>query len=303
MEWLNYHHLFYFYTVAREGSISRAGVQLRLAQPTISGQLRVLEESFGEKLFNRIGRNLVLTDVGRVVYRYCEEIFGLGRELQETIKGRPTGRPLRFTVGIADVVPKLIAYRLLAPALRLEQRVRIVCHEDKPERLFAELSIHGLDLVLTDAPLAPTVKVRAFSHLLGESDIAFYGTPKLVRRYRRGFPRSLTGTPVLLPTENTTLRRSVERWFEDEGIHPEVAGEFQDSALMKVFASTGAGFVVSATLIEREMQREHGLVRLGKVPRAKEHFYAITVDRKMKHPAVIAVSKAARGSMKATGRG
>jgi LysR family transcriptional activator of nhaA len=295
VEWLNYHHLYYFYMVAREGSISRAGVQLRLAQPTISGQLHVLEESLGEKLFTRVGRNLVLTEVGRTVYRYAEEIFGLGRELQETIKGRPTGRPIRFTVGIADVVPKLIAYRLLAPALQLPQKVRVVCHEDKPERLLAELSLHGLDLVLTDAPLAPTVKVRAFSHLLGESEIAFYGTPKLVARYKRRFPATLHGTPVLLPTENTTLRRSVEHWFETEGIRPEIVGEFQDSALMKVFASTEAGLVVSATMIERELQREHGLVRLGKVPGAKERFYAITVDRKMKHPAVIAVSEAARG--------
>jgi LysR family transcriptional regulator, transcriptional activator of nhaA len=297
MEWLNYHHLLYFYTVVREGSIARASQQLRLAQPTISGQLRVLENSLGEKLFTRVGRNLVPTEMGQTVYRYAEEIFSLGRELQETVKGRPTGRPLRFSVGIADVLPKLIAYRLLAPAMQTGQDVRIVCLEDRPERLFAELSLHGLDLVLTDAPLAPTVKVRAYSHLLGESEVALYASPKLAAKLKRGFPKSINGVPIYLPVESTTLRRGLEQWFQAESLRPEVVGEFQDAALMKVFAATGSGLVPSTAVIEREVHRQFGLVPVGKVPRLRERFYAITVERKIKHPAVLAIAAGAKAMM------
>ena len=297
MEWLNYHHLLYFYTVVREGSIARASQQLRLAQPTISGQLRLLENSLGEKLFTKVGRNLVPTEMGRTVYRYAEEIFSLGRELQETVKGRPTGRPLRFSVGIADVLPKLIAYRLLAPAMQTGQDVRIVCLEDRPERLFAELSLHGLDLVLTDAPLAPTVKVRAYSHLLGESEVALYASPKLATKVKRGFPKSISNMPIYLPVESTTLRRSLEQWFQSESLHPEVVGEFQDAALMKVFAATGDGLVPSPRVIEREIQKQFGLVPVGKIPRLRERFYAVTVERKIKHPAVLAIAAGAKAMM------
>jgi LysR family transcriptional regulator, transcriptional activator of nhaA len=297
MEWLNYHHLLYFYTVVREGSIARASQQLRLAQPTISGQLRLLENSLGEKLFTKVGRNLVPTEMGRTVYRYAEEIFSLGRELQETVKGRPTGRPLRFSVGIADVLPKLIAYRLLAPAMQTGEDIRIVCLEDRPERLFAELSLHGLDLVLTDAPLAPTVKVRAYSHLLGESEVALYASPKLAAKLKRGFPKSISGVPIYLPVESTTLRRNLEQWFQSESLHPEVVGEFQDAALMKVFAATGDGLVPSPRVIEREIQKQFGLVPVGKIPRLRERFFAVTVERKIKHPAVLAIAAGAKAMM------
>ncbi len=297
MEWLNYHHLLYFYTVVREGSIARASQQLRLAQPTISGQLRLLENSLGEKLFTKVGRNLVPTEMGRTVYRYAEEIFSLGRELQETVKGRPTGRPLRFSVGIADVLPKLIAYRLLAPAMQTGEDIRIVCLEDRPERLFAELSLHGLDLVLTDAPLAPTVKVRAYSHLLGESEVALYASPKLSAKLKRGFPKSISGVPIYLPVESTTLRRNLEQWFQSESLHPEVVGEFQDAALMKVFAATGEGLVPSPRVIEREIQKQFGLVPVGKIPRLRERFFAVTVERKIKHPAVLAIAAGAKAMM------
>ena len=198
MEWLNYHHLLYFWLVAREGSVTRAAAELRLGQPTVSAQIRTLEESLGERLFTRVGRNLTLTDIGRVVFRYADEIFSLGRELLDTVKDRPTGRPLRFTVGIADVVPKLVAYRLLQPTSDLGAPVRLVCREDKPERLLSELALYALDLVLTDGPLGPTIKIRAFNHLLGECGLTFFGTSRLARAHRRGFPRSLSGARVHL---------------------------------------------------------------------------------------------------------
>jgi len=200
MEWLNYHHLLYFWTVAREGTVARAAGQLRLAQPTVSGQIRALEESLGEELFSRAGRHLVLTDVGRVVFRYADEIFGLGRELMDTLKDRPTGRPVRLVVGVADALSKQIAYRLLEPALSLPETVQVVCREDKPDRLLAELSVHNLDVVLSDSPMPAAVRVRAFNHLLGECGVTVFAAPKLASTLRRRFPASLDGATWLLPS-------------------------------------------------------------------------------------------------------
>jgi len=294
MEWLNYHHLLYFWVVAREGSVTRASEHLGLAQPTVSCQLKALEDSLGEKLFSRVGRRLVLTDVGRVVYRYAEEIFSLGRELQDTLKDRPTGRPMRLTVGIADAVPKLVAHRLLLPALSLPEPVHVVCREDKPERLLAELSVHALDLVLSDAPVAPGVMVKAYSHLLGETEIAIFGTEPLAAAHRRGFPRSLDGAPMLLPTENTTLRRSIEQWLDHERIRPKVVGEFEDSALLKVFGQAGKGLFPAPAVIESEVRSQYDVKLVGRVPGVKERFYAISAERRLKHPAVVAISEAAR---------
>jgi LysR family transcriptional activator of nhaA len=294
MEWLNYHHLLYFWVVAREGSVTRASEQLGLAQPTVSGQLKSLEDSLGEKLFARAGRRLALTDVGRVVYRYADEIFSLGRELQDTLKDRPTGRPVRFNVGVADVVPKLVAYRLLAPALALPDPVHVICREDKPERLLAELGVHSLDLVLSDAPVSPGVMVKAYSHLLGETEVAFFGTESLAAAHRRGFPRSLDGAPVLLPTQNTTLRRSLEQWLDHAGIRPRVVGEFEDSALLKVFGQAGKGLFPAAAVIESEVRAQYGVKLVGRLPEVKERFYALSAERRLKHPAVVAISAAAR---------
>ena len=294
MEWLNYHHLLYFWVVAREGSVTRASEQLGLAQPTVSGQLKALEDSLGEKLFSRVGRRLVLTDVGRVVYRYAEEIFSLGRELQDTLKDRPTGRPVRLTVGVADVVPKLVAYRLLLPALSLPEPVHVICREDKPERLLAELSVHAVDLVLSDAPVSPGVMVKAYSHLLGETEVAFFGTEALAAAHRRNFPRSLDGAPVLLPTENTTLRRSIEQWLDHERIRPKVVGEFEDSALLKVFGQAGKGLFPAPAVIEAEVRGQYDVKLVGRVPGVKERFYAISAERRLRHPAVVAISAAAR---------
>jgi LysR family transcriptional activator of nhaA len=294
MERLNYHHLFYFWVTARQGSVTRASEELDVAQPTVSGQLRALEKALGEKLFTRAGRSLALTEMGRTVYHYADAIFSLGRELQDTVRSRPTGRPLRFTVGVADVVPKLVAYRLLEPALKLPQTIRLICREDRSERLLSELALHNIDLVLADAPVGSTVSVRAFNHLLGESGVTFFGTTALARIHRRGFPRSLAGAPFLLPTHNTSLRRSLEHWFDAEGIHPTIKSEFEDSALLNIFGRAGVGLFAAPSVIENEIVRQHEVRIVGRVEAIRERFYAISVERRLKHPAVVAISQSAR---------
>ena len=293
MEWLNYHHLRYFWAAAREGSVTRAGEKLHISQPAVSTQIRGLEQALGERLFTRSGRALALTEAGRVVYRYAEEIFGLGTELMETLKGRPTGRPARLTVGIVNVIPKLIAYRLLEPAFKLPERVRVECREDRPERLLAELATHGLDLVLADAPAGASVRVRAYSHLLGECGVSIFGAERLSKAHRRGFPRSLDGAPFLLPTADSTLRRLLDDWFEAQGIRPRIVGEFEDSALLKVFGQSGAGLFAMPSAIDAEVRSQYEVRLVGRVE-LRERFYAITVERRLKHPAVVAISEAAR---------
>jgi LysR family transcriptional activator of nhaA len=235
-----------------------------------------------------------LTDVGRVVFRYADEIFSLGRELRDVLKGGSSARPLRLLVGVADVVPKLVAYQLLEPALRLSEPIQIVCREDKPDRLLAELAIHNLDIVLSDAPVEPTLRIRAFSHLLGECGVAFFGAPALASAHRRGFPRSLNGAPFLLPTENTALRHSLDRWFVSKGIRPRIVGEFEDSALLKVFGQTGLGIFPAQSIIETEIRRQYQVQVIGRVASIKERYYAISVERKLKHSAVVAISESAR---------
>jgi LysR family transcriptional activator of nhaA len=294
MEWLNYHHLLYFWVVAREGSIARATQVLRLAQPTISAQIRSLEGQLGERLFARQGRGLVLTEAGRTVYRYADEIFGLGRELLDVVKGRPAGRPARFSVGVADVVPKLVAHRLLEPALRLAGSLRLVCREDHAERLLAALALHEVDLVLSDAPIPPSVRVRGFSHLLGECGVVIFGAPKLAAARRRGFPRSLDGAPFLLPVEATSLRRALDSWFEARGMRADVIGEFEDSALLKVFGQAGRGLFAGPAAIEREICAQYGVRVVGRIPEVRERFYAISPERRIRHPAVAAITEAAR---------
>jgi LysR family transcriptional activator of nhaA len=294
---LNYRHLQYFWTVAREGSIARAAKVLHVTQPAISAQLQKLEQQLGEPLFVRAGRGLALTEAGRTAQKYADEIFGLGRELAETLRGRPTGKPMRLTVGVTDAFPKLLAYRLLAPALKMEPPTQLVVHDDRPERLFAELSIHEVDLVLTDSPLPPTAPVRAFNHLLGECGITFFGAPSLAEEYAPGFPRSLDGAPMLLPTEGTTLRRSLTQWFDDNGVRPRVVAEVGDSALLKTFGQAGIALFAGPSAIEPEIRRQYGVSVVGRVDEVLERFYAISVERRLKHPAVLAISHAARESL------
>lgn len=297
MEWLNYHHLLYFWVVAREGSIVRASQELNLAQPTISGQIRVLEEELGEKLFMRVGRNLALTDTGHIVYRYADEIFTLGRELREALQGRVTDHPMRVTIGITDVLPKLVAYRLLEPALHIAGPVQLTCQEGKLEQLLAELAVYKLDVVLSDAPIGPLVKVRAFNHLLGECSVSFFGAPTLAAAYRQHFPQSLQHAPLLAPTGNTVLRRNLDQWFDEQGLHPIIVGEFEDSALLKVFGQQGLGLFTAPSVIEAEVKRQYNVEVIGRVDAVKERFYAITVNRKLRHPAVIAMSDTAQQNL------
>jgi len=295
MDWLNYHHLLYFYTVAREGSVTKAAEILRLAQPTLSGQIRKLEESFDEKLFYREGRSLALTEAGQLVYRYAEEIFSTGEEMIDALRGRPTNRPAKLLVGVADVVPKLISYRLLQTALELDEPVQLVLYEGKADELISELSTQRYDMVLTDMPLNPqAVRVRAYNHPLGSSGISFFAEPKLARRYRRNFPMSLDEAPILLPTPNASLRHSLDQWFDSLDIKPHVVAEIEDTALMKVFGQHGAGIFAAPSAVASDVCESHSVVVVGETEEVREHFYAITVERRIMHPAVAAIAEAAR---------
>ncbi|HEY3493465.1 MAG TPA: transcriptional activator NhaR [Polyangiaceae bacterium] len=302
MEWVNYHHLLYFWVVAREGGLVPAGKVLRLSHPTLSAQIHTLEEQLGEKLFTKVGRKLALTDVGRVAFRYADEIFTLGREMVETLKGRTTGQPLRLAVGIVDAVPKLVVRRLLEPALSLAESVRLVCYEDSYEKLLAELALHSLDIVIADSTVPPGSSVRAYNHLLGETGTSFFAVKAQAGSFRRDFPKSLDGAPFLLPLESSPLRRALNHWFGGNGVTPRVVAEFEDSALLKVFGADGAGIFTAPTAVEKEVCRQYGVAVLGRAPEVKERFYAVSVERRLKHAAVVAISDAARQRLFAKGR-
>lgn len=291
---INYQHLLYFWTVAREGSITCACEKLHLAQPTISGQLSVFEQSIGDKLFYKSGRNLMLTDTGRVVFQYADEIFSLGRELSNTLKGRPNGQALRLTVGVSDALPKLVVYRLIEPAMHLPEPVQILCYEDKTERLLSEITLQGMDLVLADTPVTPSSGAKAFNHLLGECGVTVFGTQALAAIYKPDFPKSLNGAPFLLPTGNTSLRRSLDQWFDSEGISPRIQAEIEDSALVKTFGTGGAGLFVAPSTVETEIVDQYRVEVIGRIPTVQERFYAVSMRRKLKHPAVTAILDNAR---------
>jgi len=297
MEWLNYHHLLYFWTVAREGGIAQASSKLRLAPPTISGQIHALEDSLGEKLLQRTGRRLVLTEMGRLVFRYADEIFSLGRELMNTVKGRPTGRPQKLRVGIADVLPKLVVRRLLAPVHTLETPVHLVCHEDRGENLLSELTAHGFDVVLADTPLAQGSGVRAFNHLLGECGTTFFAARPLADRIKKNFPRSLDGQPLLLPLPGSAVRRALDHWLSQHQLEPRIVAEFEDRALLEVFGKDGFGVFPAASVIADEVRRQYQVEVCGVAPTVRERFYAVSIERRLKHPAVVAISEAARDEM------
>lgn len=294
MNWLNYHHLLYFWTTAREGSIARAAERLHITQPTLSKQLGQLETAVGQKLFQRVGRSRELTEMGRTVFRYAEEIFSLGEELQDVIRGRPVGQGSRLMVGVPDVMPKLIAYRLLEPVFRLAEPVELFCYESNFEGLLSDLAAHRFDVVLSDAPIGARVRVKAYNHLLGECGVTIFATADLARSRRENFPRSLDGAPFLLPTEDTQLRRSLDQWFERQQVRPRVRGHFYDSALMKEVGHAGVGLFPAPTAIEAEVQQQHQVEVVGRIDAVRERFYAITIERRIKHPAVLAISESAR---------
>ena len=291
---INYKHLHYFWVVAKEGSIARASERLHLTPQTISGQLTLLEENLGEALFSRVGRNLELTETGRLALSYADEIFVLGGELEEVVRNLPSGRPLVFKVGVADVVPKSIAYRLLAPALQLPEPVRIVCRENSIDSLLAELAVHRIDLLIADCPIPPDINVRGFNHQLGECGISFFAAPQLAGKLSQEFPQSLHGAPMLLPGEMTVAQRRLLQWFDKLRIHPRIVGEFDDSALMKAFGQAGAGVFIAPTPIAAEVEKQYGVVVIGQTDEVLEQFYAISVERKISHPAVVAITETAR---------
>jgi len=292
---LNFHHLQFFWVVAKEGSIARASKVLRLAHPTISAQIHQLNEVLGEELFEHKGRNLVLTEAGRVAFGYADAIFGLGQELLDTVKGRAPGRPLRVVVGLSDVLPKSIVHRMLEPAFSLEKPVQIVCREARSTEAFlGDLALQAVDVVLTDAPAPPNDGVQVFSHLLGECGTAFMADRAVATRLRRRFPDSLDGAPFVLPSTNAALRGDLEEWFEARSVRPKVVAEVEDSSLMRVLGEAGRGVFAVPDVVQGDLQRRYRVSLVGRAPRLRQRFYAISAERKLKHPAVVAIRDASR---------
>ena len=292
---MNYHHLRYFWVVAKKGSIARASEELHLAHPTISAQIHRLEDVLGEKLFARRGRQLVLTDFGHVAVRYAEEIFALGREFVDVANGRPTHRPAQLVVGVSDCLAKSIVYRILEPAFRLEEQVRVIAREDRSvEAFMGELATHTVDLVVADAPAGPGTSVRAFSHLLGECGTVFLAAPELAKALRKGFPRSLDDAPFLLPRADSAIRRVLEEWFDSLDLHPRIVAELDDLSLAKQIAESGLGVIAAPDVVEKEILQRYQLQVVGRVKKLRQRFYAISLERKIRHPAVAAISEAAR---------
>lgn len=298
MEWLNYHHLRYFYVVAKEGSLARAAAKLHVSQPSISEQIRELEHALGEKLFRREGRNNKLTDAGQVVFNYAEEIFTLGRELMSAVKQRPGLRTLRLNVGVADSFPKLVTNEILKPVFAMPQAVHVVCREGKMEDLLAQLAAHRLDLVLSDEPAPSSANVKVFSHTLGESSVTLCAEAKLAAKLKRNFPKSLNDAPALLPAENTALRRSLETWFRAQNVTPNVVAEFEDLALMKVMAAEGRGFIAVPTVALKEAVTRYQFRSIGQATSCRVSFHAITAERRIAHPAVMLLTKSAAINLK-----
>jgi LysR family transcriptional regulator, transcriptional activator of nhaA len=290
MDWLNYHHLRYFWVVAKEGSLARAAELLRVSQPSISGQIRELESALGQRLFKKEGRRNVLTEAGRMVHRYAEEIFSLGGELMNAVNERPTESALRLHVGLTDSFPKLVGNEILKPVFSLGRAVQVICREGKPEDLIAQLAAHRLDIVLADEPPSSSVNIRVYDHRLGTTGCLFCASRKLATKLKPGFPKSLDGAPALLPAENAPLRRAAETWLRDRGVKPRVVAEFEDPALMKVMAAEGRGFIVLPAASSGVAMKRYGLQVFGRADDCRVSFHAFTAERKIEHPAVTAIT-------------
>lgn len=288
---INYKHLYYFWNVAKQGGVTRASEQLHLTPQTISGQISLLEDQLGQALFVKSGRNLEMTEIGRLVMNYADEIFALGQELQETLRNLPQERPVVFRVGIADVVPKTIAHRLLKPALELPDPVRIQCRENSLDNLLAELALHRLDVVLADGPIPTGLNVQGFNHSLGECGISFLAAENLAATLEDDFPKNLDGAPLLLPSEINRVHARLMRWFEGLRVYPRIVGEFDDSALMKVFGQAGSGIFISPTANAHEVAQHYGAVVIGATDDIREQFFAISAERRISHPAVLAITR------------
>lgn len=294
---LNYQHLLYFWVVAREGSIAKATAVLNLTQPTISTQLKLLERSLDASLFERRGRNLVLTDTGHLVFHYADEMFRTGRELTEALTRGDARIPARLVVGISDSLPKLTTWRLLRPALDAVPGLHLTCRIDKTERLVADLAVHALDVVLADTPASPSIPITLYNHLLGECGVTVFATEALSTKYRRRFPQSLDGAPFIMPTNNTTMRRSLDAWFVANDVRPSIVCEAEDVALLQVFGQEGMGLFAAPTVVEAQIRRAYHVRVVGRLPDVREQFYAISAERKLAHPAVVALKDAARARL------
>ena len=297
MEWLNYHHLFYFWLTVKTGTVAAAAESLHLARPTVAAQIKDLEKSVGRKLFEKQGRGLVLTEFGKQVHQYADEIFAIGHELREFIKTGHQGNRKRFVIGLPDVVPKIVAFELLKPALHMDNRPRTICYEGKLDRLLADLALHKLDLVISDSPAPPTLEFKVFNHKLGECGMTMLATPALAKRYRAGFPHSLTDAPCLMPTDHTAVRRSLDIWMDENEIFPDIIAEFEDSALLKVFGQAGEGIFPVPTAIENLVKKQYGVHLVGRIPQVLDKFYAISAEKRVHHDATLLVVKQARNEL------
>ncbi len=289
---LNFKHLHYFWMVAKSGSIAGASKHLHLTPQSISGQLGELEDRLGVELFRRVGRGLELTETGRRIFSYADEIFALGNELLEVALDQTVRKSLPFRVGIADSVPKSVAYRVVEPALRIREPVRLICREGRLAPLLAEMAVHRLDLVIADRPMPTHLNVRGYSHFLGESDLTVFAAPHLAQSLTGTFPALLDRAPFLLPGEDVALRPDLVRWFEAQRLYPRIVGEFEDSALLKAFGQAGAGLFVAPTAIADYVSRQYAVQAVGRIESVTEQLYAITTERRLLHPAIVAVVQA-----------
>ena len=294
MQWLNYHHLLYFWTVARAGGVTQAAKELGLAQPTISAQLRSLEDALGSRLFQRVGRRLELTEAGRLVYRYASEIFSLGAEMVQSLDESTSDRRARLRIGVADVLPKMLVTRVLKPSMTAGEDVHLICFEGKPSELLARLMTHEIDVVLSDAPVGPEVGVKAFNHQMGESAISIFAPVQQAARYRKDFPHRLDGAPFALPTENTSVRRMLDFWFSRNGVRPRIVAEFEDSALLKAFAERSSTLFAAPSIIAKSIRAHYHAAEVGEAEGVRERFYAISLERRVRNPVVLHLLEAAQ---------
>lgn len=300
---LNFKHLRYFWAVAKAGSIARAAEQLHLTPQSISGQLGELETSLGVELFQRAGRGLVLSDAGQRILGYAEKIFALGDELLDVVHNESAGPRRPFCVGIADSVAKSVVQRVIAPALQLQEPLRLICREGRLTFLLAELAVHHLDMVIADRPMPPNLNVRGYSHLLGTSDLSVFAAPGLAAKLPGEFPALLEDAPFLLPGEDVAIRPRLEQWFMTHNVRPRIIGEFDDSALITAFGAAGAGLFVAPTAISEALFQQYGVLSLASIAALKEELYAITTERHLTHPAIVAIRDAARDEVFGTNSG
>ena len=296
---MNFKHLHYFWVTAKAGGVVKAGEQLHITPQTLSGQIKLLEERLGRKLFRKSGRNLELTDDGRVALRYADDIFSLGQELEQALRARRAGgaQASEFRVGIEDALAKTVAYRLLEPSLHLPDPVRLICVEGQFNDLMAQLALHRIDLVLSDQPLTSRLSVKAYNHPLGSSSMSFYASPGLRQTLKAPFPACLNGAPMLVPGGTSSVRPQFEAWLTRHQLQPRVVGEFNDGALMKAFGREGGGIFLSPSVCEAETSEQYGVHIIGRSEEITESFYAISAERRITHPAVRAITRAAKGEL------